>query len=66
MTLRLVVSRVDPADGGPVAEWLLLTNLPAAVSAATVALWYYWRWRVEMFHPHYPSSDSLYHHRRAA
>jgi hypothetical protein len=24
-----------------------LTNLPAAVDTATVALWYYWRWRIE-------------------
>ena len=31
------------------ARWLLLTNLPASVQAATVALWYYWRWRIESF-----------------
>ncbi|MEZ5477737.1 MAG: hypothetical protein R3E95_09720 [Thiolinea sp.] len=30
------------------AEWFLLTNV-AAVDAATVALWYYWRWRIESF-----------------
>src|SRR5262249_38968586 len=31
------------------ARWLLLTNLPAEVEAATVALWYYWRWQVESY-----------------
>jgi len=53
ITLRLVVSEIrDPAGGGAVlARWLLLTNLPAsAVAAATVALWYYWRWRIESYH----------------
>jgi hypothetical protein len=49
LPLRLVVSRVLDADGTVLAEWLLLTNLPAEVSAATVALWYYWRWRVESY-----------------
>ena len=29
--------------------WLLLFNVPAAVAAAEVALWYYWRWRIESF-----------------
>jgi len=48
LPLRLVVSRVHPA-GGPPAQWLLLTNAPADVPAAEVALWYYWRWRVESF-----------------
>jgi hypothetical protein len=28
----------------------LLTNLPDSVTAATVALWYYWRWRIESYH----------------
>ena len=30
----------------------MLTNLPAseAADAATVALWYYWRWRIESYH----------------
>ena len=47
--LRLVVSEVRDAVGAVLAVWLLLTNLPAAVPAATVALWYYWRWRVESY-----------------
>ncbi len=49
LPLRLVVSRVHTADGAAAAEWLLLTNAPAEVPAAQVALWYYWRWRVESF-----------------
>jgi hypothetical protein len=47
ITLRLVVSRVCDASGQTLAVWYLLTNLPAEVDTATVALWYYWRWRIE-------------------
>jgi hypothetical protein len=47
LALRLIVSRVCDSDGRVLAVWYLLTNLPAAVAAATVALWYYWRWRIE-------------------
>jgi hypothetical protein len=49
ITLRLVVSRVCDASGQTVAVWYLLTNLPAEVDTATVALWYYWRWRIESY-----------------
>jgi hypothetical protein len=47
LTLRLVVSRVCDSNGQTLAVWYLLTNLPAEVDTATVALWYYWRWRIE-------------------
>jgi hypothetical protein len=47
ITLRLVVSRVCDAGGRTLAVWYLLTNVPAEVDTATVALWYYWRWRIE-------------------
>jgi hypothetical protein len=30
------------------AEWLLLTNV-TALNAATIALWYFWRWQIECF-----------------
>jgi hypothetical protein len=50
LRLRLVVSQVRDAGGALLAQWCLLTNVPAAVAAATVALWYYWRWRVESFY----------------
>jgi hypothetical protein len=50
LQLRLVVSQVRDADGTLLAQWCLLTNVPAVVAAATIALWYYWRWRVESFY----------------
>jgi hypothetical protein len=49
LPLRLVVSEVRAADGTVLARWHLLTNAPAEVDAATVALWYYWRWQVESY-----------------
>jgi hypothetical protein len=49
ITLRLIVSRVYDASGALVAEWLLLTNVSADIDAAEIALWYYWRWRIESF-----------------
>ena len=51
IALRLVVSEVrDQETGEVLARWLLLTDLPSSVPAATVALWYYWRWRIESYH----------------
>lgn len=51
LPLRLVVSEVRDAETDEVlARWLLLTNLPGEVPAATIALWYYWRWRIEGYH----------------
>jgi hypothetical protein len=49
ITLRLVVSRVYDEKGNLLAQWLLLTNVPPEVGAAEIALWYYWRWRIESF-----------------
>jgi hypothetical protein len=49
ITLRLIVSRVTNAAGQTLAVWYLLTNVPAEVEAATLALWYYWRWQIESF-----------------
>jgi hypothetical protein len=49
IALRLVVSEVRDAGGTVLARWLLLTNVPAEVPAETVALWYYWRWRIESY-----------------
>src|SRR5262249_17000979 len=46
---RLVVAQVRDACGQVLAQWLLLSNLPAEVSAEQVALWYYWRWRLESY-----------------
>lgn len=51
LTMRLVVSEVRALDGRLLARWLLLTNVPAALAdAATIALWYYFRWRIESLH----------------
>lgn len=49
LRVRLVIAQVRDAEGGLLAEWLLLTNV-FDVSAAQIALWYYWRWRIESFH----------------
>ena len=49
LTLRLVVSQVRDAAGQLLAQWLLLSNVAADVTAATLALWYYWRWRIESY-----------------
>jgi hypothetical protein len=49
LTVRLIVSRVSSPEGQPLAEWLLFSNLPDEVTAEDVALWYYWRWRIESY-----------------
>jgi hypothetical protein len=66
LPLRLVITELRDRKGRVRERWYLLTNVPTEVNAATVALWYYWRWKIEMFHPHHPSSDSLYPWQRAA
>jgi hypothetical protein len=50
LSLRLIVSEVRDDQGKVLARWLLLTNLPASVDTQTIALWYYWRWRIESYH----------------
>jgi hypothetical protein len=51
LTLRLIVAEVLDLEGRVLARWLLLTNVPADLAnAATVARWYYFRWRIESFH----------------
>jgi DDE family transposase len=49
LRVQFVIAQVRDAKGELLAEWLLLTNV-FGVSAAQVALWYYWRWRIESFH----------------
>ena len=40
----LIVSRITDEEGAVLAEWILVTNVPAhQVAAAEIALWYYWR-----------------------
>ena len=50
LSLRLVVAQVRDSDNHLLAQWWLLTNVPEDVPASDVALWYYWRWRIESFH----------------
>ena len=50
LALRLVVAQLRNDHGRVVAQWMLLTNLPPSeADAGTIALWYYWRWRIESF-----------------
>lgn len=49
LTARLVVSELRAATGKCLARWCLLANLPEAVTADDLALWYYWRWRIESY-----------------
>lgn len=48
LKLRLVVSQVRDKDGKVLATWRLWTNV-RDVSAEEIALWYYWRWRIESY-----------------
>jgi hypothetical protein len=51
LPLRMVVSEVRDFDGRLLACWLLLTNVPVGLAdAAMIALWYYFRWRIETMH----------------
>lgn len=49
LRVRLVVSRIHDEAGGVVAQWCLLANTSADVSDAQLALWYYYRWRIESY-----------------
>ena len=62
-----VPARLIRVRGPKVDVWLLTSVLSRRqLKRGTAAKFYRWRWRNEMFHPHYPSSASLYHGRRAA
>jgi hypothetical protein len=51
LPLRLVVTEVRDLTGQVLACWLLLSNVPAELAdAATLARWYYFRWRIETMH----------------
>lgn len=51
LTLRLVVTRVVDENGTVLAEWRLLTNIPAKLASdATIGRWYAWRWEIESYH----------------
>jgi hypothetical protein len=51
LPLRLVVTEIRDDEGRVLARWLLLSNVPADLAdAATLAKWYYFRWRIESLH----------------
>jgi hypothetical protein len=51
LPLRLVVTEVRDLNGRVLARWLLLTNVPTELAdTATIARWYYFRWRIESMH----------------
>ena len=50
LAMRLIIAQVRDRNGQVLATWRLWTNLPPTLDAATLALWYYWRWRIESFH----------------
>ncbi len=49
LVMRFVVAQVRDDAANVLAEWLPITNVPSDVPAAWIALWYYWRWRIESF-----------------
>lgn len=50
LSVRLVISQIVDEQGQLLATWTLLTNVPVeAADAGLIALWYYWRWRIESF-----------------
>jgi len=46
---RLIVSRVMSKDGELLATWYLLSNVGERTNPEQIALWYYWRWRIESY-----------------
>jgi hypothetical protein len=50
LPLRLIIAQVRDSHGKVLARWLLLSNLPSTVDRNTIALWYYWRWKIESYH----------------
>jgi len=50
LPLRLIVVQVRNNQGRVLAQWLLLSNVPAEwATAELLAQCYYWRWRIESF-----------------
>ena len=48
--MRLIMTRVVDEQGRLLAEWYLLSNVPAEwADAALLARCYYWRWRIETY-----------------
>jgi len=61
--LQLLTNVLSPRDVSYERWWGLCVSEAGAVLGRGI---YHWRWEIEMSHPHYPSSDSLYRGRWAA
>jgi hypothetical protein len=48
LSIRLVVSEIRDQAGAVLSQWLPLTNV-WDVPASQIALWYYWRWKIESY-----------------
>lgn len=46
---RFIVERLVDKENNVVATWLLLSNLKDDVDAKTIGLWYYYRWKIEIY-----------------
>lgn len=44
-----MISEVRNKQGKVLATWRLWTNVAKQVKAEEIALWYYWRWKIESF-----------------
>jgi Transposase DDE domain len=49
LPMRLIITELRDNTGQVLERWYLFTNVPKEVDAATIALWYYWRWKIETF-----------------
>lgn len=50
LEMRLILTRIVDDKGKVLAQWYLLSNVPAEwADAAKLARCYYWRWRIESF-----------------
>lgn len=50
LTVRLIITEVRDKDDQVLARWYLVTNVfDAEITADLIALWYYWRWRIETY-----------------
>ena len=49
LAVRLVIGELRDPTGQVLERWYLLSNVPATVTAATIALWYLGRWKIETF-----------------
>lgn len=49
LELRYVLSEVRDKEGKVLSVWRLWTNVEEEVKSAEIALWYYWRWKIESF-----------------